>query len=73
MDILISILILFSPGIIYLWYNHAKKKADLLTGKRTLEDIRAEEEAHPFFMHPDNPVTSIMNPDNPVSPWFMED
>jgi len=68
MDILISILILFSPGIIYLWYNHAKKKADLLTGKRTLEDVKAEEEEYRKLHH-----RSTGDPENPLSPWFMEE
>ena len=67
MDILISILIFFSPGIIYLWYDHAKNKADLLTGKKTLEDIKAEKEENRKLF------SGIEDPDNPLSPWFMED
>jgi len=67
MEVLISILTLFSPGIIYLWYNHAKNKADLLTGKKTLEDIKAEKEEYRKLFDDDDG-----DPENPLSPWFRE-
>lgn len=64
--ILLSLLTIL--GIIIYWYAKAKMEVDLLTGVKTMDEIRAENKKYWDRWNWDTG-----NPENPSSPFYMDD